>query len=135
MIEVIILTNIIHNQCSIFLFCFSICFSCSLISLTPLSILLFLLVTLALGIYRYLPLFFLVPHSIIYLQATAMAESYRKENARMNKDKALKAIESFKDSTNSVIYSPNSPATKGDINILKKQVAELAQKLVESISE
>lgn len=29
MIEVIILTNIIHNQCSIFLFCFSICFSCS----------------------------------------------------------------------------------------------------------
>lgn len=53
----------------------------------------------------------------------------------MNKEKALKAIESFKDSANSVIYSPNSPATKGDIDTLKKQVAELVQKLVESISE
>lgn len=53
----------------------------------------------------------------------------------MNKEKALKAIESFKYSTNSVIYSPNSPATKGDIDTLKKQVSELVQKLVESISE
>lgn len=53
----------------------------------------------------------------------------------MDKEKALKAIEHFKYSANPVVCSPDVPATQTDIRKLKKQIAELAKKLVESISE
>lgn len=53
----------------------------------------------------------------------------------MNKEKAIKAIEAFRDSTSPVVSSPNTPATKGDIEKLSRKVAELAEKLIESISD
>lgn len=53
----------------------------------------------------------------------------------MNKEKAIKAIESFRDSTSPVVSSPNDPATKGDLEKLSRKIAELAEKLVESISD
>ena len=85
MIEVIILTNIIHNQCSIFLFCFSICFSCSLIFSPHFLILLFFSGNLG---FRNLSVFTIVfPRSPFYNFFTGICQCrvYIERRCTMNK--------------------------------------------------
>lgn len=53
----------------------------------------------------------------------------------MDKPKALQAIEDFKINSISIVSNSNEPATKGDIQKLANRIANLAEKLIEIISE
>lgn len=53
----------------------------------------------------------------------------------MNKSKAEKAIESFENSSHSVIYDPSAPVTQKDFNELVSKIASLARDLVDAIQE
>lgn len=53
----------------------------------------------------------------------------------MDKREALNAIESFRESSTSVIFDSEATATKADIKKLADKIANLAEKLVEASSK
>lgn len=52
----------------------------------------------------------------------------------MDKKKAKKSIEEFRDSFASAVFYGDSPATKDDIRVLADRISNLAEKLLDAIS-
>lgn len=53
----------------------------------------------------------------------------------MNRSDAQKAISNFRDSVTPAIYNSNESASKGDLQRLADQIADLAEKLIEIASK
>ena len=69
-------------------------------------------------------------------QAYAILDYAKRKIAHdtMDKKKAKKSIEEFRDSFASAVFYGDSPATKDDIRVLVDRISNLAEKLLDAIS-